>query len=163
MPKSLSLLYINCCESSHYRKHVTASFVTDWLRVLCFCPFHRVTPFILQENSMECGSATGLIPSPPATLLCVLLVLLHRWPQLAPPSLPWAWLGLAWLITRQEKTTMPEKSDPATPHIHPVYSENARFQLFTCKAPVVLPATCSSAQVAGQNNQCCNIRLVKII
>uniref|UniRef100_A0A8C5H4Y8 Voltage-dependent calcium channel alpha-2/delta subunit conserved region domain-containing protein n=1 Tax=Gouania willdenowi TaxID=441366 RepID=A0A8C5H4Y8_GOUWI len=35
-------------------------------------------PFHAEENSMECGGATGLTPSIVPTLLCLLVALLHR-------------------------------------------------------------------------------------
>lgn len=128
-----------------------------------FCVFvYHVTSFVLQENSMECGSATGLIPSLPATLLCVLLVLLHRWVQLAPALRPepnWDWLG----SSHNRKNNHAREKWPRDPTYPLSLFRNARFQPTTCKAPTAIEVLGSSAQVASQNDQCCNIWLVRII
>lgn len=86
-------------------------------------------PSSLQENSMECGGALGLTPSLTATLLCLVLALFPRWPELATPLHPE--LGLDRLGSAcKPVATMPQKETHSCP------LENcAQFQLTTYKAP----------------------------
>lgn len=109
------------CQSSHNTKHFTASFVTNRLCILCFYPLHHLTPFVPQENSMDCGRGAGLAPSLPATLLCVLLVLLHRWPQLAPPPCPEPSSARLGSPRKRKSTHAREKWPHHTTHTHTLY------------------------------------------